>query len=89
MRAKPFVALAIALNVRLSGFVYLATMSDSENENDQLVVVDFIDDAVVACSYSPFACPSDQLNRFGRSWVSRQELDCGLHPASNLRVELV
>lgn len=73
----------------LSRLVYLSTMPGSECEDDQLVIVDFIDDAVVACSYAPFAGPSDKLNRFGWSRVCRQEIDCGLYPASNLRVKLV
>ncbi len=64
-------------------------MADSEDEDYQVVVMDFIDDAVVACSYSPFAGSSDELNRFGWSWISRKKFDCGLHSASNLWVELV
>ena len=64
-------------------------MPGSEDEDDQLVVVDFIDDAVVACSCSPVAGTSDKLNRFGWSWIRRQEIDCGLYPASNLWVKLV
>jgi hypothetical protein len=44
--------------IRLSGFVYVATMADSENEDDQAVVVDFVDDAVVACSHAPLARPT-------------------------------
>ena len=53
-------------------------MSNSEDEHDQLLVLDFIDDAVVACSYSPFAGSPDKLNRFRWSRMSREEIDRGL-----------
>ena len=53
-----------------SGFVYVATMTGSENEDYPLVTVDFVDDAVVACSYPPLAGSADELDSFGRSWIS-------------------
>jgi hypothetical protein len=75
--------------ISLSGFVYVATMADPENEDYQMVVANFVDDAVVACSHAPFARPADKLNRFGWPWISRQEFDRCLNSASNLWVELV
>ena len=56
--------------VVLPGFVDVATMADPENEDYQVVVVNFVDDAVIASSYAPFARSADKLNRFGRSWIS-------------------
>jgi hypothetical protein len=35
--------------------VDLATMARAKNKNQEFAVIDFIDDAVVACSNSPFA----------------------------------
>ena len=52
------------------GLVNVATMAKSENEDYQLVIVNFVDDAVAARSHAPFARPADELNRFGRSWNS-------------------
>lgn len=75
--------------IPLSGFVYVATMADSEYEDYQVVVVDFVDDAVVTCSHAPFAGSSDELDCFRWSWVCRQEFDCGLNSASHFWVELV
>lgn len=57
------------LLIPLSRFVYVAAVADSEDEDDQVVVVDFIDEAIVACSYPPFAVAPDELDRFGRSWI--------------------
>ena len=73
--------------VPLSRFVYFSTMPDSENQDEQSVVVDFVDDPVVACSHAPFTGASDELNRFGRARISCQEFDCGVYSAPDLWVE--
>jgi len=74
------------LEVPLSRFIYVATVADCEDENTQAVVLNFIDGAVVACSYPPFAGAPDELNRFGRSWIRCQEFYRGVNPPSNLGV---
>ncbi len=69
--------------ILLSGFVNLTTLADSENEDYEVVVVYFVDDAIVACAHAPFAASTDELNRFRWPWVDRQEFGCSVNSVPN------
>jgi len=49
--------------ILLSGFVNLTTMADSENEDYEVVVVYFVNGAIVACARAPFAASTHELNQ--------------------------
>jgi hypothetical protein len=63
-------------------------VADGEDEHQDDVVVDFVVDAVVARTDSPFAGPSHES--LGRGWagVVGKEVQGGLDPAPGMRVEL-
>jgi hypothetical protein len=68
--------------------VDVAAMTQTEDKNDKLCVVDLVDDAVVASTHSPFARAADQLCRCGRTRIGAQQLDRRLQTAPYLGVEL-
>jgi hypothetical protein len=61
-------------------------MTGAEHEEQQDVVVDLIDDAVVARSDPPLACSAHEPGGGRRVRVESQELDGSLHPAPCLGV---
>ena len=77
-----------AVRDSLTGPVYVSSMSDPEDEHNQLVVVDLVDDAVVARAHPPLAGPAYKLGCLGRSGVGRQQVDGCLNPTANLWIEL-
>jgi hypothetical protein len=74
--------------LRLSALVYLPSVSHPEDENEQLAVMDFVDDAVVTCANAPLSCAADQPGGGRWSRILGQQFDRGLESAPYLGVEL-
>ena len=51
--------------------------------------MNLVNDAVVTRSDPPFARATDELDRFGRPWLTGQEVDRCLNSTSGRRIELV
>lgn len=66
--------------------VDVAAVSELEDEDEQFVVVDLVNDAVVAGPDPPLARAADQAGRGRWPWVVGEQLECGLDPSTDLRV---
>ena len=63
-------------------------MADIDYEDDQYVIVDLVDDSVVAGTDPPLALSADQRLGPARPWLIGEELDGRLDPPSSGRLEL-
>lgn len=63
----------------LPAVVDLAPVSDCYDENEQHVVVDLVDDPVVAGAYSPVAVSADEFPGSARLGLGCQQFDRGLN----------
>lgn len=83
----PLRKIGVPVRDRLTRFVYVATVSYSENKDHKPVFVNFVDDAVIACANSPLPGPANELSCFGRTRAGRQQIDGRLNAATTVRIE--
>jgi hypothetical protein len=66
--------------------VDLPSVSDLEHENEQFIVVDLVDDAVVAGPDPPLASAADESGRGGGSRLVGEQIQRCLEASADLRV---
>lgn len=66
--------------------VDVSAVTHSQHEDEQHVVMDLVDNPVVAGTDPPLSCAADKPSSCGRSRVSSQGVDGGLNASSRLRV---
>lgn len=71
-----------------SSLVYVAAMTHAKNQYEKSVVVDLVDDAVAAGTYSPLTGAPDQPRRRRRARLLGEQLDSGLNPSPDIGIEL-
>jgi hypothetical protein len=63
-------------------------MPDSQDRDEQFIVLDLIDDAVIASAYSPLAGTTDESGCGRRPRIAGQQFDSCLQTSSDLRIKL-
>lgn len=69
-----------------STLVHLATVPHSKNEHQKFAIANFVNDAIVAGTYSPFARASNELLRGRWAWIRCEEINYRLNPPTRCRV---
>jgi hypothetical protein len=81
-------AFAARAHGRSRAAVDLSAVTDRDDQDDEDLVADLVDDAVIARTDAPFALASGELHRAGRPGLVGEQLDRGLHAAACWEVEL-
>ena len=77
-----------APRVPLPAVLDFASVPDCDHENEQHVVMDFVDDPVVAGSDAPFTVATDEFLGRAGAWLHRQQFDRCLQPALGGSIQL-
>lgn len=67
--------------------IYLAAVADPQHQDHKLVVLDVIDDPVVANANAELAVAAAQLQTSGRAWIFCELFNRNLQACSNLRMK--
>lgn len=73
---------------RPSAVVDVSPVADAENRDDQYVILDVVDDLIVADTNAALAIASCELDGALRAWFTGQGLDGALDPLLILRMDV-
>lgn len=62
-------------------------MTDSQHQDHKLIILDVVDDSVIADANAEFAVTAAQLQTSRRTWIFCELLDRSLQSCSNLRMK--